>query len=156
VHVYVDWKGCPWNYILHVERDVKHQLSHHVRLSFCLCVGCLMLIAWMMCASTALLLAKYYKRMWPNDTLCGVEVWFAVSVVHSESDRLNVFNTTRYVYYAVVPNLWLLELKIGTLDTFVPLIIHLNFGLCSFFFCFWARRPCRIDRQMAGRMPDRQ
>jgi len=46
----------------------------------CLCVvvGCLMLIAWMMCASTALLLAKYYKRMWPNDSLCGVEVWFAV------------------------------------------------------------------------------
>jgi len=37
-----------------------------------------MLIAWMMCASTALLLAKYYKRMWPNDSLCGVEVWFAV------------------------------------------------------------------------------
>jgi len=39
-----------------------------------------MLIAWMMCSSTALLLAKYYKRMWPNDTLCGVEVWFAVSL----------------------------------------------------------------------------
>jgi len=46
----------------------------------CVCVGCLMLIAWMMCASTALLLAKYYKRMWPNDSLCGVEVWFAVSL----------------------------------------------------------------------------
>ena len=43
--------------------------------------GCLMLIAWMMCASTALLLSKYYKRMWPNDTLCGVEVWFAVSLL---------------------------------------------------------------------------
>jgi len=24
------------------------------------------------------LLSKYYKRMWPNDSLCGVEVWFAV------------------------------------------------------------------------------
>jgi len=34
----------------------------------------------MMCASTALLLAKYYKRMWPNESLCGVEVWFAVSL----------------------------------------------------------------------------
>jgi hypothetical protein len=40
--------------------------------------GCLMLIGWMMCASTAILLAKYYKRMWPNSRLCGVEVWFAV------------------------------------------------------------------------------
>lgn len=44
-------------------------------------LGCLMLIAWMMCASTALILAKYYKAMWPNDSLCGERVWFAVSLV---------------------------------------------------------------------------
>jgi len=49
-----------------------------IRVWCVVCVGCLMLIAWMMCASTAVLLSKYYKRMWPNDSLCGVEVWFAV------------------------------------------------------------------------------
>jgi len=53
-------------------------------------VGCLMLIAWMMCASTALILSKYYKRMWPNDQLCGVEVWFAVSLILSLSVSLCV------------------------------------------------------------------
>ena len=42
-------------------------------------VGCLMLIGWMMYASTALILAKYYKIMWPRDRLCGERVWFAVS-----------------------------------------------------------------------------
>ena len=49
-----------------------------------------MLIAWMMCASTALLLAKYYKRMWPNESLCGVEVWFAVGLSLSLSVCLSV------------------------------------------------------------------
>ena len=38
-----------------------------------------MLIGWMMCASTALILTKYYKPMWPNDRLCGTKVWLAVS-----------------------------------------------------------------------------
>ena len=39
-----------------------------------------MIIAWMMCASTALILSKYYKRMWPNSKLCGAPVWLAVSI----------------------------------------------------------------------------
>lgn len=39
--------------------------------------GILMIIGWMMCASTALILAKYYKPMWPNNRICGVKVWFA-------------------------------------------------------------------------------
>jgi hypothetical protein len=40
--------------------------------------GCLMLIGWMMCASTAILLVKYYKRMWPNTKVCGAPLWLAV------------------------------------------------------------------------------
>ncbi|KAI0221795.1 putative ferric-chelate reductase 1 [Lamellibrachia satsuma] len=40
--------------------------------------GILMLIGWMMCASTALIMAKYYKPMWPNSLLCNEKVWFAV------------------------------------------------------------------------------
>jgi len=42
--------------------------------------GILMLIGWMMCASTALIMAKYYKPMWPNSRLCREKVWFAVSL----------------------------------------------------------------------------
>ncbi len=42
-------------------------------------VGCLMIIAWMMSASLAIIMSRYYKPMWPNDRLCGHRVWFAVS-----------------------------------------------------------------------------
>ena len=38
-----------------------------------------MIIAWMMSASTAMLMAKYYKPMWPNHDMCKEKVWFAVS-----------------------------------------------------------------------------
>jgi hypothetical protein len=56
----------------------KVDLTHTARYPLVKAHGCLMLIAWMMCASTAILLAKYYKRMWPNRKWCGVDVWFAV------------------------------------------------------------------------------
>ena len=68
--------------------------TQNTYLMFCLCIllpwihsfiwpltpaGILMLIGWMMCASTALIMAKYYKPMWPNSSLCNEKVWFAVS-----------------------------------------------------------------------------
>jgi hypothetical protein len=40
--------------------------------------GCLMIIAWMMSASLAIIMARYYKPMWPNDRMCGHRIWFAV------------------------------------------------------------------------------
>jgi len=40
--------------------------------------GCLMIIAWMMSASLGIIMARYYKRMWPNDRLCANKVWFSV------------------------------------------------------------------------------
>jgi len=40
--------------------------------------GCLMLVAWMMCGSLAIIMARYYKPMWPNDRFCGQRVWFAI------------------------------------------------------------------------------
>ena len=61
-----------------------------------------MLIAWMMCASTALLLSKYYKRMWPNDNLCGVEVWFAVSPSVCPSVRLSICLSVCMSGYVIV------------------------------------------------------
>ena len=39
-----------------------------------------MIIAWMLCATTAVLMAKYYKPMWPNEMLCWDKIWYSVSV----------------------------------------------------------------------------
>ena len=38
--------------------------------------GCLMIIAWMLFASTGILFARYYKYLYPNIKLCGVQFWF--------------------------------------------------------------------------------
>ena len=45
---------------------------------FSICTGCLMLLAWMVSTSIAIILARYYKLMWPNDRWCGQKIWFAV------------------------------------------------------------------------------
>ncbi|CAL8073451.1 unnamed protein product [Calicophoron daubneyi] len=38
--------------------------------------GCLMVIAWILCSSVAIILSRYYKDMWPNSGLLGELVWF--------------------------------------------------------------------------------
>ncbi|THD19348.1 Ferric-chelate reductase 1 [Fasciola hepatica] len=38
--------------------------------------GCLMVLAWVLCASVGVILARYYKDMWPNSGLLGQHVWF--------------------------------------------------------------------------------
>lgn len=38
--------------------------------------GCLMVLAWVLCASIGVILARYYKDMWPNSGLLGQHVWF--------------------------------------------------------------------------------
>ena len=40
-----------------------------------------MIFAWMFCATLAVLMAKYYKPMWPNNKFCGERYWFAVSTL---------------------------------------------------------------------------
>ena len=39
----------------------------------------LMITAWMLLISVSLILARFYKPAFPNNILCGVQVWFAVS-----------------------------------------------------------------------------
>ena len=41
--------------------------------------GALMMIAWVACASIGIVMARYYKEVWPNSTLCSQKVWFTVS-----------------------------------------------------------------------------
>ncbi|CAH8626267.1 unnamed protein product [Heterobilharzia americana] len=38
--------------------------------------GCLMVLAWVLCASIGTILARYYKDVWPNSGLLGERVWF--------------------------------------------------------------------------------
>ena len=38
--------------------------------------GCLMIIAWLLFASSGILIARYYKYLLPNVKLCGVQFWF--------------------------------------------------------------------------------
>ena len=40
--------------------------------------GCLMIFAWLLCASTGILFARYYKFIFPKKQLLGVEFWFFV------------------------------------------------------------------------------
>ncbi|XP_070532338.1 ferric-chelate reductase 1-like isoform X2 [Ptychodera flava] len=38
--------------------------------------GILMLIGWIGCASVAIVLARYFKRMWPTKSIFGLQIWF--------------------------------------------------------------------------------
>lgn len=37
--------------------------------------GCIMILAWILCSSVAIIMARYYKDMWPNSGLLGGRVW---------------------------------------------------------------------------------
>jgi len=41
-----------------------------------LTAGCLMVFAWMFCASIGIFLARFYKPVWPNSKVCSEKVWF--------------------------------------------------------------------------------
>ncbi|VUZ49205.1 unnamed protein product [Hymenolepis diminuta] len=38
--------------------------------------GAMMVLAWVFCSSVAVIIARYYKDMWPNSGLLGERVWF--------------------------------------------------------------------------------
>ena len=40
--------------------------------------ACLMSIAWMFCASTGILLARYYKFLLPNVRIFKLQIWFVI------------------------------------------------------------------------------
>ncbi|XP_074640618.1 ferric-chelate reductase 1-like [Tubulanus polymorphus] len=40
--------------------------------------GCMMIVAWILFVSFAMLMAHYYKPMWPNESLYKERVWFQV------------------------------------------------------------------------------
>ena len=47
--------------------------------------GCLMIYAWIFAASIGIVVARYYKRMWPNDKHCREKVWFTVGNIVSRT-----------------------------------------------------------------------
>ena len=47
--------------------------------------GAFMLAAWIGTASIGMLLARYYRQTWVGSTLCGKDLWFAVSKANSKA-----------------------------------------------------------------------
>ncbi|GFN81423.1 ferric-chelate reductase [Plakobranchus ocellatus] len=42
--------------------------------------ACVMVFAWLFCASIGTVVARFYKPLWPHKTLCKRKVWFTVSI----------------------------------------------------------------------------
>ncbi|KAK3790532.1 hypothetical protein RRG08_060579 [Elysia crispata] len=40
--------------------------------------ACLMIIAWMLCGSIGIAIARFFKKQWPNNTIFGLKVWFQI------------------------------------------------------------------------------
>ncbi|XP_063442081.1 ferric-chelate reductase 1-like isoform X1 [Mytilus trossulus] len=40
--------------------------------------GALMIFAWIGCASIAIVIVRYYKRIWPGSTICDERIWYQV------------------------------------------------------------------------------
>ncbi|RUS83091.1 hypothetical protein EGW08_009123 [Elysia chlorotica] len=38
----------------------------------------LMIIAWMLCGSIGVAIARFFKKQWPNNTIFGLKVWFQI------------------------------------------------------------------------------
>ncbi|CAF4812291.1 unnamed protein product, partial [Rotaria sp. Silwood1] len=40
--------------------------------------GIIMLFIWMLCVSTSIILARYFKKSWPTRKICDKPIWFAI------------------------------------------------------------------------------
>ncbi|CAD5122750.1 DgyrCDS11159 [Dimorphilus gyrociliatus] len=61
-----------------VDLDSHPNLSGKARYPLVKLHGCLMLIAWMILSSMGILMARYYKPIWPNKRSCNERIWFCV------------------------------------------------------------------------------
>ncbi|CAG2174719.1 unnamed protein product, partial [Oppiella nova] len=57
-------------------RVVGHVITHST--TFLIQIhGTFMIVAWLGCVSIAIFMARYFKHLWPEETLFGVQIWFA-------------------------------------------------------------------------------
>ncbi|XP_033738341.1 ferric-chelate reductase 1-like isoform X2 [Pecten maximus] len=40
--------------------------------------GCLMIFAWIFCASIGIITVRFYKKIWPDKTICRERIWYQV------------------------------------------------------------------------------
>ena len=71
--------------------------------------GALMMIAWVACASIGIVMARYYKEVWPNSTLCSQKVWFAVSAL--QQTTFHSFHKAKNNIRKCYDTLWGIEYK---------------------------------------------
>lgn len=61
-----------------VDLESHSNLNGKARYALVKLHGCLMLIAWMLLSSMGILMARYYKPIWPNKRSCNERIWFCV------------------------------------------------------------------------------
>lgn len=65
--------------------------------------GAFMITAWIGTASIGILLARYFKQTWVGGSMCGKDMWFAVSYLQ----LINLFTTYRKIMkFLVASNLY--------------------------------------------------
>lgn len=52
--------------------------SDSPRISLAKAHGIIMIFAWILFASTGILIARYFKPSWPEQKVCGKAIWFAI------------------------------------------------------------------------------
>lgn len=58
--------------------------------------GAFMLAAWIGTASVGMLLARYFRQTWVGTTLCGKDLWFAVS--NKSFLKFNLFKIKSFTF----------------------------------------------------------
>ncbi|CAF4874118.1 unnamed protein product [Rotaria sp. Silwood1] len=58
--------------------------------------GIIMLFIWMLCVSTSIILARYFKKSWPTRKICDKPIWFAI---HRLVMTFAAIMTTYRVYF---------------------------------------------------------
>lgn len=52
-----------------------------------------MLAAWIGTASAGILLARYFRQTWVGTTMCGKDLWFAVSTTYCNNKNESLTKT---------------------------------------------------------------
>ena len=58
--------------------EISFKFLYAIKIKVNVIKGCLMVFGWMFCASTAILVARYYKFLFPNVKICNVQFWFVI------------------------------------------------------------------------------
>ncbi|CAG2181777.1 unnamed protein product, partial [Oppiella nova] len=94
-------------------RVVGHVITHST--TFLIRIhGTFMIVAWLGCVSIAIFMARYFKHLWPEETLFGVQIWFAVNtsitnaiITDHDIDSIHKYlDICGHIYTGSAPVVW--------------------------------------------------